>query len=166
MTGSTPFWKLKTLAEMDEMEWESLCDGCGQCCLFKLEDADTGEYALTDVACRYLNHDSCQCNDYRNRSRNVPDCVKVAPENIATLRWMPETCAYRLLDEGKDLYWWHPLVSGNRKTVHSSGASVRDKVVNEEMVNDLEDHVVRQLNKALENGIPPLGTPPKDSEIG
>ena len=164
MTVSQPFWKSKTLAEMDEEEWESLCDGCGQCCLFKLEDADTGEFALTDVACRYLDHDTCRCTDYRNRSRNVPDCVKVSPDNIVELRWMPETCAYRLLAEGKDLYWWHPLVSGDRETVHSSGASVRGKAINEDMVDDLEAHVVRELNRNLENGMPPLGAPAKDPE--
>ena len=164
MTVSQPFWKSKTLAEMDEEEWESLCDGCGQCCLFKLEDADTGEFALTDVACRYLDHDTCRCTDYRNRIRNVPDCVKVSPDNIAELRWMSETCAYRLLAEGKDLYWWHPLVSGDRETVHSSGASVRGKAINEDMVDDLEAHVVRELNRSLENGMPPLGAPAKDPE--
>ena len=166
MNDTTRFWETKGLAEMDEAEWESLCDGCGQCCLFKLEDADTGEFALTDVACRYLDHNSCQCSDYRNRSRNVPDCVKVAPDNIAKLRWMPETCAYRLLAEGKELFWWHPLVSGDREAVHSSGASVRGKAINEDMVDDLEDHVIRQLNKELGNGMPPLGTPPKAPETG
>lgn len=159
MNDDSPFWKRKSLTEMSETEWESLCDGCGQCCLYKLEDADTGEYALTDVACRYLDHDTCRCTDYANRHRNVPDCVKVTPGNIAGLRWMPETCAYRLLAKGRDLEWWHPLVSGDPGTVHSSGASVRGKAVNEDRVDDLEDHVVNQLNRDLERGVPPLGGP-------
>ncbi len=159
MTEKTRFWETKSLDAMSETEWESLCDGCGQCCLFKLEDADTGEYALTDVACRYLDHDTCQCSDYANRSRNVPDCVKVTPGNIAGLRWMPETCAYRLLAEGKPLYDWHPLVSGDPDSVHSAGASVQGKAVNEDYVDDLEEHVVAELNRRIKNGIPPLGAP-------
>ncbi|MEH6752553.1 MAG: YcgN family cysteine cluster protein [Alphaproteobacteria bacterium] len=156
MSDAKPFWETKTLEDMSDPEWESLCDSCGQCCLFKLEDADTGEYALTDVACRFLDHDTCQCSDYTNRQRNVPDCVKVTATNIAELRWMPETCAYRLLAEGKPLFWWHPLVSGDPETVHSSGASVRGKAINEDMVDDLEEHVVEELNRKLRDGIPPL----------
>ena len=156
MSEQTPFWESKSLEEMFESEWESLCDSCGQCCLFKLEDADTGEYALTDVACRFLDHDTCQCSDYKNRQRNVPDCVKVTSSNIAELRWMPETCAYRLLAEGKPLNWWHPLVSGDPETVHTSGASVRGKAISEDMVDDLEEHVVEELNRKLRDGIPPL----------
>ena len=156
MSEQTPFWESQSLEEMSESEWESLCDSCGQCCLFKLEDADTGEYALTDVACRFLDHDTCQCSDYKNRQRNVPDCVKVTSSNIAELRWMPETCAYRLLAEGKPLNWWHPLVSGDPETVHTSGASVRGKAISEDMVDDLEEHVVEELNRKLRDGIPPL----------
>lgn len=156
MSENKPFWETKALEDMSDPEWESLCDSCGQCCLFKLEDADTGEYALTDVACRFLDHDSCQCSDYANRQRNVPDCVKVTATNIAELRWMPETCAYRLLAEGKPLFSWHPLVSGDANTVHASGASVRGKAINEDMVDDLEDHVVEELNRKLRDGIPSL----------
>lgn len=159
MTDKTRFWETTPLEEMTDAQWESLCDGCGQCCLFKLEDADTGEYALTDVACRYLDHDTCRCSDYANRRRNVPDCVKVTPRNIRELRWMPETCAYRLLADGKPLFDWHPLVSGDPESVHTSGASVRGKAVNEDMVDDLEDHVVAELNRRIESGIPPLGFP-------
>ncbi|MBT5569990.1 MAG: YcgN family cysteine cluster protein [Alphaproteobacteria bacterium] len=159
MTDQKPFWETKQLTEMSDSEWESLCDSCGQCCLFKLEDADTGEYALTDVACRFLDHDSCQCSDYVNRQRNVPDCVKVTATNIAELRWMPETCAYRLLAEGKPLFPWHPLVSGDPESVHTSGASVRGKAINEDMVDDLEDHVIEELNRKLRDGIPPLPNP-------
>lgn len=163
MNDPAPFWQTKRLDEMNEAEWESLCDGCGQCCLYKLEDADTGEYALTDVACRYLDHATCRCTDYANRRRNVPDCVKVAPDNIAELRWMPATCAYRLLAEGKALYDWHPLVSGDPESVHTAGASVRGKAINEDLVNDLEDHVVDQLNRDMQDGIPPLGKPAGDT---
>jgi len=159
MTVNMPFWETKDLAEMSDTEWESLCDSCGQCCLFKLEDADTGEYALTNVACRFLDHDSCQCSDYANRQRNVPDCVKVTATNIAELRWMPETCAYRLLAEGKPLFPWHPLVSGDPESVHTAGVSVRGKAINEDMVDDLEDHVIEELNRKLRDGIPPLPNP-------
>ena len=142
MSESKPFWETKSLEDMSDPEWESLCDSCGQCCLFKLEDADTGEYALTDVACRFLDHDTCQCSDYANRQRNVPDCVKVTPRNIAGLRWMPETCAYRLLAEGKPLYAWHPLVSGRAESVHEAGVSVRGRSVSERAAGDFHDHVV------------------------
>ena len=164
MTDPNPFWETKSLEDMTDPEWESLCDSCGQCCLFKLEDADTGEYALTDVACRFLDHDSCQCSDYANRSRNVPDCVKVTATNIKELRWMPETCAYRLLAEGKPLFSWHPLVSGDPESVHNADASVRGKAVNEDRVDDLEDHVVEALNRSIRDGIPSLPgpvTPPR-----
>lgn len=155
-TADKPFWKTKRLDEMSEAEWESLCDGCGQCCLFKLEDADTGELALTDVACRWLDHDRCACSDYENRQINVPDCVKLTPENAGALRWMPQTCGYRLVAEGKDLYWWHPLVSGNPDSVHEAGVSIRGKAVSEDQVGDLEDHVVDWLNEQVRRGAPPL----------
>ena len=123
-----PFWRAKTLAQMNAREWESLCDGCGRCCLVKLEDEDTGEVEYTDVGCRLLDAGSCRCRDYRRRQRKVPDCVRLTPEAVASLGWLPPTCAYRLLDEGRDLPWWHPLVSGDRSTVHSAGMSVSDRV--------------------------------------
>ena len=159
MSDAKPFWETKTLEDMSDPEWESLCDSCGQCCLFKLEDADTGEYTLTDVACRFLDHDTCQCSEYTNRQRNVPDCVNVTATNIAELRWMPETCAYRLLAEGKPLFPWHPLVSGDPESVHSADASVRGKAINEDRVDDLEDHVVEALNRNMRDGIPSLPGP-------
>lgn len=152
MTG-TPFWKLKRLEELDRDEWESLCDGCGQCCLHKLEDEDTGEIALTNVACRYLDLGSCRCSDYANRARNVPDCVHLTPETAGRLRWLPPTCAYRLLAEGKELYWWHPLVSGDPDTVHQAGISVRNRVVSEDRVADVQDHV----QDWLDDGADPFG---------
>jgi uncharacterized cysteine cluster protein YcgN (CxxCxxCC family) len=126
-----PFWQTKTLAEMSKAEWESLCDGCGRCCLNKLEDMDTGEIAWTDIACKMLDGDTCRCRDYRNRRRHVPDCIQLDHENVGGLAWLPPTCAYRLLDEGHDLYWWHPLVSGDAETVHRAGVSVRGRTVSE-----------------------------------
>lgn len=126
---------------MTAEEWESLCDGCGQCCLHKIEDEDTREIALTDVACRYLDLDRCRCSDYANRQRNVPDCVLLTPETVRRLHWLPATCAYRLVAEGHDLYWWHPLVSGDPATVHEAGISVRGQAISEDEVDDIEDHI-------------------------
>lgn len=123
-----PFWKRKTLDELSGKEWESLCDGCGQCCLHKLEDEDTSDIYWTTVACTLLDGKSCQCSDYEHRRKTVPDCVFLTPEIIRTVRWLPETCAYRLMDEGRDLYWWHPLVSGDPNTVHEAGVSVRGRI--------------------------------------
>lgn len=141
-----PFWKTKTLAEMDGAEWESLCDGCGQCCLHKLEDSDTGAIAITDVACAFLDIEKCRCTDYANRAVNVPDCVALSPDNVSALHWMPETCAYRLLAEGADLPDWHPLVTGDPGSTDRAGISVRGKAVSELSVDDLEDHVTGWLN--------------------
>jgi uncharacterized cysteine cluster protein YcgN (CxxCxxCC family) len=121
------YWRRKTLAEMSEREWESLCDGCGKCCLISLEDVDTGQLHLTDVSCKLFDAKTCGCSDYANRKHYVPDCVKLTPNNVAKLDWLPQTCAYRLVSEGKDLYWWHPLVSGDESTVHVAKASVRNK---------------------------------------
>ena len=120
-----PFWRVKRLEEMTGAEWESLCDGCGRCCLNKLEDEDTGEIAWTDVACRLLDGETCRCRDYANRQALVPDCIPLNPETVRSLTWLPPTCGYRLVEEGHDLYWWHPLVSGDPETVHEAGISVR-----------------------------------------
>lgn len=121
---------------MSESEWESLCDGCGQCCLLKLEDEDTGDIAITRAACRLLDIGTCRCSNYAGRASFVPDCVKLDAASVKDLRWLPETCAYRLIGAGRDLYWWHPLVSGTQETVHEAGASVRNFAVSENGVSE------------------------------
>jgi len=138
------FWENKSLTEMSDGEWESLCDGCAQCCLRKLEDAETGEVHYTDVSCRLLDAQTCRCTDYMRRTTIVPDCIKLRPDDLAGLNWMPDTCAYRLLYEGKPLPTWHPLISGDPDTVHSAGASIRDRTVSEEYVHedDLHERVI------------------------
>jgi uncharacterized protein len=135
-----PFWHAKTLEAMSPAEWESLCDGCGRCCLVKLEDEDTGAIHYTDVGCSLLDAAACRCRDYDNRQGKVPDCVRLTPDAVRTLAWLPPTCAYRLLAEGRDLYWWHPLVSGDPDTVHAAGISVRDRVAGPE-----EDFSIQEL---------------------
>lgn len=142
MTSEKPFWQTKQLHEMTTEEWESLCDGCGRCCLVKLEDEDTGEIHDTDVSCQLLDCSTCQCTDYANRHEIVDDCIKLDVDKLEELRWLPRTCAYRLLWEGKPLFDWHPLVSGDPQSVHEAGVSVKDKVTNEREVA-LEDLVNR-----------------------
>lgn len=124
-----PYWKRKTLEEMTSEEWESLCDGCGICCLEKLEDASTGEIELTSIACEYLDTSNCRCLIYESRIFINSDCRELTPETIEQIAWLPDTCAYRLIAEGKDLEQWHPLVSGNFFTVHKSGVSIRFKAI-------------------------------------
>ena len=139
-----PFWKTKTLSQLSKPEWESLCDGCGKCCLIQLEDEDSGLRLHTDVTCRLFNPDTCRCGDYTNRKQRVPDCVILTPKNVTELEWMPQTCAYRLIGEGKDLYDWHPLVSGDPMSVHKAGMSIRNQVISEDEVDpeDWEDRIV------------------------
>lgn len=122
-----PFWKTKTLEQMSTAEWESLCDGCGKCCVFTLEDADNGQLYRTDVACKLLDGQTGQCSNYPDRKKYVPDCVKLTPKKVPKLDWLPTSCAYRLVANGEDLKWWHPLVSGDPSTVHLANASVRGK---------------------------------------
>lgn len=139
-----PFWKTKTLSEMSKPEWESLCDGCGRCCLNKLQYVDTGEIAWTDVACRLLDDATCRCRDYPNRQKKVADCEKLTPESVRRIGWLPPTCAYGLVAAGRDLYWWHPLVSGDPETVHHAGISVRGRTISEAGIatDALDDHIV------------------------
>ncbi len=137
-----PFWKEKKLHEMTREEWESLCDGCGKCCLHKLEDEDTGEIHYTDIACRFLDAETTACSKYMVRQRYVGNCVVMSPDLLDKLPWMPSTCAYRLLYEGKDLFDWHPLVSGTRDSVHKAGQSVKGRAVDERVAGDYEDHLV------------------------
>lgn len=142
--AADPFWTTKALDQLTPEEWESLCDGCGKCCLIKLEGED-GTIEYTDVACRLFDGTTCGCTDYPNRKARVPDCVLLTPENIRQLRFMPPSCAYRLVGEGKPLPWWHHLVSGSRDTVHIAGMSARDRTIPEDEVPDeeLEDRIVR-----------------------
>ena len=143
-----PFWKTKTLQEMTPEEWESLCDGCARCCIIKFQDEDTGHVYHTNVVCELLDIYHCRCTRYAERSVLVPTCLTLTPQNVGMLSWMPETCAYRLLSEGKDLPLWHYLVCGDRNAVHKAGISVRGKVVSGVDVEeeDLPDYVVDDDN--------------------
>lgn len=150
---SKPFWRTKSLEEMSSQEWEALCDGCGQCCLVKLQDEDTEELLHTKLACKLLDIGACRCRDYENRHERVSDCAVISPETVRTLDWLPHSCAYRLVAEGRDLFWWHPLISGNPDSPHEAGVSVRDWAVSEEGVpiGKMERFVVRdrKLRKIL-----------------
>lgn len=119
-----PFWEEKSLEQLNDKEWEALCDGCGRCCLIKLEDEDTGEIFTSDVHCNLFDSATCACGDYKNRQAKVPDCIKLTPQNVTELKWIPTTCAYRRIAEGKGLAWWHPLVCGNTEEIEKVGVSV------------------------------------------
>ncbi len=142
MPPPAPFWKTKTLEAMTAEEWELLCDGCGRCCLHKLRDDATEALLFTNVACRMLDLGTCRCSDYANRARRVPDCVSLTPEQVRTIDWLPPSCGYRRVAEGKGLAWWHPLVSGDPETVHTAGISVRGRAVSERRAGPLEDYIV------------------------
>ena len=145
MTAPTRrFWEEKPLAALDRGEWESLCDGCGKCCIHKLEDEDTGELHPTNVACRLLDRRSGRCTDYKHRKRYVPECVRLTPAKLRQLDWLPSTCAYRLLADGEDLPEWHPLITGDPESVHRAGQSVRGWTVSEDEAGDLEHHLVER----------------------
>ena len=136
------FWKEKRLTELSQEEWESLCDGCARCCMIKLEDIDTKKIAYTNIACKLLQTETCKCKDYQPRQRRVPDCIGLNAENIKNLNWMPSTCAYRLIAEGKELPWWHPLVSGKSDTVHIAGISVRGRTILENDNLNPNKHII------------------------
>jgi len=148
MTDDRPFWQRLSLDEMSQAQWESLCDGCARCCLIKLEDEDSGEVAYTGVACHLLDLDQCRCSRYPERHELVPDCVELGPEQAASFRWLPTTCAYRILAEGGDLPDWHPLVSGDPDSVHRAGISVRGRALPETHVHPdgLDEHVIRWVS--------------------
>jgi uncharacterized cysteine cluster protein YcgN (CxxCxxCC family) len=141
--ASKPFWETKRLNQMSLDEWESLCDGCGQCCMIKVEDEDTTDIHMTRLACKLLDVGSCRCSDYSDRHASVPDCIVISTKNVRKLKWLPETCAYRRLSEGRGLAWWHPLVSGDPETVHQAGVSVRGWARSEEGVP--EDAISRYI---------------------
>lgn len=138
------FWETTPLSAMSRAEWESLCDGCGKCCIHKLEDEETGEVFPTNVACRLLDRRSGQCSDYRRRHAFVPECVRLTPAKLDELDWLPSTCAYKLLRDGKPLPDWHPLETGDRESVHRAGQSVRGWTVSEDEAGDLENHIVER----------------------
>lgn len=143
MTPPKPkFWQQKTLAEMSREEWESLCDGCAKCCLYRLEDEDTRAIYFTNVHCRLLDTETGRCTDYANRSSRVSDCVTITLRELEDPYWLPSTCAYRLLAEGKDLPKWHPLVSGDPQSVVRAGQRVCDRTICEDEADELENHLI------------------------
>ena len=145
------FWREKTLAEMSDSEWESLCDGCARCCLIKLQDEDTDEVAYTAIVCDLLDEATCRCTRYPQRHQLVPDCIEINAGNTAALSWLPTTCAYRRIAEGLDLPDWHPLVSGSPESVHDAGISVRGKVIAERHVHpdEEQDYIVHWIDTGV-----------------
>lgn len=142
-----PFWEFKALSEMTDEEWESLCDGCGRCCLYKFQDEDSDEMFFTNVACALFDAESCRCSSYEKRFKSVPECADIRKFTKREYQWLPERCAYRLLFEGKKLKPWHPLVSGDSETVHKAGVSMQGCVINEADADmeSLEDYIVEEL---------------------
>lgn len=142
--SAPPYWQVKTLAQMDAREWEALCDRCGRCCLLKLEDEDSGEIHYTRVSCHLLDRHTCTCTDYARRLQRVPDCLQIECD-AELLGALPDSCAYRRIAEGRGLDWWHPLISGDRDTVHAAGISVRERAICETNVHpsELATHIVK-----------------------
>ena len=139
-----PFWETVPLERMSRSQWESLCDGCGKCCVHKLEDDETGQLFPTNVACRLLDPRTALCKDYPNRKAHVPECVRLTPAKLDTIDWLPSSCAYLRVHNGQGLAEWHPLVSGDPASVHRAGISVRGKTVSEDDVGDLENHIIEE----------------------
>jgi uncharacterized cysteine cluster protein YcgN (CxxCxxCC family) len=135
-----PFWEVKPLEALDQAEWESLCDRCGRCCMVKLEDEDTGHIHATDIACKLFDAGACACSSYATRRKKVRDCIKLTPRSVRAIRWLPATCAYRMVSEGRPLEPWHPLISGSAETVHAAGISVRGRIGGTERTVALEDY--------------------------
>ncbi len=140
-TKEKPFWLTIALDKMSSEQWESLCDGCGKCCLHKLEDDDTGEVHYTNVSCRLLDTETVLCKNYGERKRFVPDCITLTPEKLKTINWLPATCAYLLIAQGQPLPRWHHLISGSKNTIHDQGFSVKGKIICEKEAGDLQDHI-------------------------
>ncbi len=136
------FWLSKPLDAWTRTEWESLCDHCAKCCLHKIEDIDSREIHFTNVCCRYLDQQTCQCSQYQDRSRLVPDCVTLTPADLKNPYWLPSTCAYRLVAENKPLPQWHPLISGDPATVSMAGQQICGRVVSEVDADELEQHLI------------------------
>lgn len=136
------WWQEKRLSELSRDEWESLCDHCGKCCLLKLEDEDTGDVYYTDVACKLVDPETCHCGDYLQREMLVPDCLKLTPGNLEQVSWMPLSCAYRRIMEGRGLPDWHHLVCGDKAEIHRRDMSIKGRYVDEREVQDVEEHVV------------------------
>jgi uncharacterized cysteine cluster protein YcgN (CxxCxxCC family) len=150
ITEAQAFWQRKKLDELTRDEWESLCDGCGRCCLKKLEDESSGKVSYTDVACKLLDRERCRCRRYARRHELVPDCIALEPADARSFDWLPTTCAYRKLAAGQPLDWWHPLVSGDPATVHRAGISVRGRTIAERDVctDELDPRVIRGITTA------------------
>jgi uncharacterized protein len=144
--GTMNFWEKKNLAEMTEAEWESLCDNCGKCCLNKLEDEDTGKIYYTSVVCDLIDLQSCRCTRYTERCTLVPDCLDLKQHDFSQYNWLPATCAYKLLAEGKKLPFWHPLVSKSKESVEDAGVSIRSYAMKESTIDNLEEHIIEWLD--------------------
>lgn len=142
--SAQPFWETTSLKDMTRKQWESLCDGCALCCLHKLEDEDTEEVYYTDVHCRYMDTANCNCTVYLERQEKVPNCVWLTPDQASEFHWLPDSCAYRVLAEGRKLADWHPLISGDLNSVHEAGVSIKGKGVADDQVaeEDWEDHII------------------------
>jgi uncharacterized cysteine cluster protein YcgN (CxxCxxCC family) len=141
--GEVNFWE-QPLETLDRAQWEALCDGCGKCCLHKVEDAETGRIYPTNVACRLLDRETARCSNYRHRRALVPDCLRLTPAKLKTIEWLPTSCAYKLRAEGLPLPNWHYLVCGDPEEIHRRGMSVRGRTISEALAGDLENHIVER----------------------